>query len=212
MSTASPAVLRIPVARRRRSLRIPGLLALGALVLALVLSYIGTNVYASVAQNDLEARFDRALGEWSGLDPLARGSIAYAQGDPIARLIVPEIALDVIVAEGATPAIMRRAPGHLTGSATPGDEGVAIVTANRFAFGSFFSRLGSLSVGDRLLTESALGRTTYTITEVRTVPRSRLDLSTDSTQRVLVLFAAARMWGGSDRIVVRAVAEEAPKP
>ncbi|MGH2728201.1 MAG: sortase domain-containing protein, partial [Actinomycetota bacterium] len=145
--------------RRRRSLRVPGLLTVGAIVLALVLAYIGTNIYASVAQRDLEARLDRSLGEWSALDPLARSSIAYAQGDPIARLIVPEIALDVIVAEGSTPAIMRRAPGHLPGSVTPGDEGVAIVTANRFGFGSFFSRLGSLSVGDHLLTESALGRT-----------------------------------------------------
>lgn len=211
MSTASPAVLRIPKARRRRSLRVPGLLTLGALVLALVLAYIGTNIYASVAQQDLEAQFERSLAEWSTLDPLARSSIAYTQGDPIARLIVPEIALDVIVAEGATPAIMRRAPGHLPGTVAPGDEGVTILTANRFGFGSFFSRLGSLSEGDHILTESALGRTTYTIAEVRTVPASRLDLSPDSSERVLVLFASSRMWGGSDRIVVRAVAEEAPK-
>ncbi len=209
--SASPAVLRIP-AVRRRSVRVPGLITVGAIALALVLGYIGTNVYASLAQRDLEARLDASLAEWATLDPLARSSLVYAQGDPVARLVVPEIALDVIVAEGATPPIMRRGPGHLAGSATPGDEGVAIVTANRFGFGSFFSRLGNLSVGDHILTESALGRTTYTITEVRTVPVSQLDLSTDSTQRVLVLFAGARMWGGSDRIVVRAMAEEAPRP
>jgi sortase A len=107
---------------------------------------------------------------------------------------------------------MRRSPGHLPGSATPGDEGVAIVTANRFGFGSFFFRLNGLSAGDRIVTESALGRTTYTVTEVRTVPADRLDLSTDSTQRVLLLFGSARMWGGSDRIVVRAVAEGASQP
>ena len=112
-----------------------------------------------------------ALERWAPLDPMERSSIAFATGDPVARLIAPDIGLDVVVAEGATPSVMRRAPGHLPGSATPGEQGVAMVTANRFGFGSFFSRLGR---PDRSAIASSrspsLGRTTYTVVEVRSVP------------------------------------------
>lgn len=206
--SATPLTLSMP---RSRSLKVPGLIVAGVILLALVLGYVGTNVYASLGQRDLAARMDHAIANWASLDPPARSSVAYGTGDPVARLLAPAIGLDVVVAEGATPAVMRRAPGHLPGSVTPGAEGVAIVTANRFGFGSFFSRLGNLAEGDQLVTESALGRTTYTVIEVRTVAADRLDLTTDSNQRVLMLFGSARMWGGPDRLVIRAVAQEAPR-
>jgi sortase A len=209
--SATTAAIRVP-ATARRSLGMPALIVAGVLLAALILAYIATNVYASLGQRDLEERLDGAMTAWTSLDPAARSTLAYASGDPVARLIAPAIGLDVVVAEGATPAIMRRAPGHLPGTATPGDSGVAIVTANRFGFGSFFFRLDNLATGDRLVTESAFGRTTYTVTEVRTVAAERLDLNTDSPARVLVLFGSARLWGGSDRVVVRAIADGAPQP
>ncbi|MEX2556189.1 MAG: sortase [Actinomycetota bacterium] len=207
--SATPLTLSMPA--RSRSLKVPGLIIAGVITAALVLGYVGTNVYASLAQRGLDRRMNAAVSSWASLDPLARSSVAYGTGDPVARLIVPAIGLDVVVAEGATPAVMRRAPGHLPGSVTPGAEGVAIVTANRLGFGSFFSRLGNLAEGDQIVTQSALGRTTYTVIEVRTMSADRLDLATDSTQRVLVLFGNARMWGGPDRLVIRAVASEAPR-
>jgi LPXTG-site transpeptidase (sortase) family protein len=207
--SATPLTLSMPA--RSRSLKVPGLIVAGVITAALVLGYVGTNVYASLGQRDLDRKMDSAIANWASLDPLARTSVAYGTGDPVARLMAPAIGLDVVVAEGATPSVMRRAPGHLPGSVTPGAEGVAIVTANRLGFGSFFSRLGNLAEGDQIVTQSALGRTTYTVIEVRTVSADRLDLTTDSTQRVLVLFGSARMWGGPDRLVIRAVAQEAPR-
>jgi len=62
-------------------------------------------------------------------------------------------------------------------------------------------------VGDEIVVQSAIGRTTYTVTEVSVVPEDQLDLTTDSTDRVLVLFASNRLWGGGDRLVVRALAD-----
>jgi sortase A len=207
--TAAPMTLTAPA--RPRSLKVPALVVAGVITIALVVSYMATNVYTSLAQRTLDGRMADALERWAPLDPIERSSIAFATGDPVARLVASDIGLDVVVAEGATPSIMRRAPGHLPGSATPGEQGVAVVTANRFGFGSFFSRLGALTLGDRIVTESIFGRTTYTVVEVRTVPAARLDLTTDSNDRVLMLFGSARVWGGPDRIIVRAVAGEAPR-
>jgi sortase A len=206
VSAADLAVAASP-ARRARPPRRAALLVAG-LAVALLGSYLGSNTYASLGQRELEGRLDALLQRAARMDPVDRSSLSYAPGDPIARLVVPAIGLDVVVVEGTTPALMRRGPGHLPGSAVPGEQGVAIVTGNRLGFGGFFQRLDQLQVGDRILVRSALGSTAYTVTERSVVPADRLDLATDSEKRVLVLFASAHLWGGSDRLVIRAVAEE----
>lgn len=207
--SASSAALQLRPARAGRSLRAPLIVMAVALAGVLVASYVGTNVYASFAQRDLGRRMDALLERAGAMDPIRRSALTYAPGDPIAYLSIPSIGLDVVVAEGATPSVMRRGPGHLAGSAVPGENGVAIVSGNRFGFGSYFLRLDRIEVGDEIVTQSALGRTTYTVIEARVVAADRLDLGTDSPERVLVLFGASRMWGGPDRIVVRAVAGDA---
>ena len=204
--SATAAAMPVRIATRRRFPVLPALITAGSLVAALILSFVGSNLWTSVQQRGLERRFDSAAASWARLDPAARSSLTFAPGDPIARIGIGTIGLDAIVVEGATPAIMRRGPGHLPGSATPGEPGVAIITANRIAFGGFFLRLDRLEVGDRILTESPFGRTTYTVSEIRRVPAEQLDLATDSSQRVLMLIGSSRLVGGSDRLVVRAVA------
>jgi sortase A len=208
--SASPAAIRVPAARRARRARPPRALVIGvvSVVALLVVAYVGSNVSASISQRGLERRFDAAAARWETLDPVARSSLTYAQGDPIARLAIPSIGLDTIVVEGATPALMRRGPGHLPASVTPGENGVAIITANRFGFGSFFLRIDRLSPGDRITAFSALGTTTYQVDSVRLASQDSMDLTVESTERVLVLFGSSRLWGGSDRIVVRALAVE----
>lgn len=208
--SASPAAIGVPAARRARRVRPPRALVIGALsvVALLVVSYVGSNVLASIGQRGLERRFDAAAQRWASLDPIARSSVTYAPGDPVARVSIPSIGFDSIVVEGATPSIMRKGPGHLPASATPGENGVSIVTANRFGFGSFFLRIDRLSPGDEIVAYSAIGTTRYLVDSVRVVPADSMDLAVDSPARVLVLFGSSRLWGGSDRIVVRALAVE----
>lgn len=203
--SATAAVMPAPVVSRRRFAVRPFVIAAVVLIASLVLTFVGSNVWTSVKQRGLVRRFDAAAAKWASLDPVGRSSVTFSPGDPIARMSIATIGLDAIVVEGATPAIMRRAPGHLVGSATPGDAGVAIITANRFGFGGFFLRLGRLAVGDRIVTASTFGTTTYTVTEVRTVPEGQLDLQTDSSRRVLMLVGSSSLVGGSDRLVVTAV-------
>jgi sortase A len=203
----SAAAATIPARMSRRGIPVRRLLIVaGALLAALVLAFVGTNAWTSIQQRSLEDRFDAAAASWATLDAAGRSSLTFAPGEPVARIGIASIGLDAIVVEGATPSLMRRAPGHLAGSATPGESGIAIITANRIGFGGFFLRLDRLAVGDRIVTESAFGTTTYTVTEVRTIPATQLDLRTDSSRRVLMLIGSSRLAGGSDRLVVTAVA------
>ena len=206
--SASPVAIAAPRVRRPARRRTIAIIASLVVVVALIGVYVGSNAWASIQQDSLRKRFDVAAARWEKMDPLARSSVQYTEGAPIARIAIASIGLDAVVAEGTTTSVMHRAPGHLVSSATPGESGVAIITGNRFGFGSFFLRLDRVSVGDKIVTQSAIGRTTYTVTQIDVVPADQLDLTTDSTDRVLMLFASDRLWGGSDRLVIHALADQ----
>jgi sortase A len=78
-------------------------------------------------------------------------SIAVAAGAPVARLRIPRIGLDAIVLEGVEDSELNAGPGHLPGSALPGEPGNAVISAHR---DRHFSRLGELQVGDTITTET----------------------------------------------------------
>jgi LPXTG-site transpeptidase (sortase) family protein len=205
VSAAAAAMPARTAAPRRFPVR-PFVIAAVSLLAALVLAFIGSNAWASWQQRDLSRRFEAAMTSWANLDPVGRSEVTVKAGAPLARIGIPSIGLDAIVVEGATPAAMRRAPGHVPGSAIPGEAGVALITSNRFGFGGFFLRLDRIAVDDRIVVESPFGETVYTVTEVDTVPVTQLPRDADSAQRVLVLFGSSRVVGGSDRLVVKAVA------
>jgi sortase A len=204
--SATAAAMPARTATPRRFPVRPFVIAAVSLLAALVLAFIGSNAWASWQQRDLSRRFEAAMASWANLDALGRSDVTAEAGAPIARIGIPSIGLDAIVVEGATPAAMRRAPGHVPGSAIPGEAGVALITGNRFGFGGFFLRLDRVAVDDRIVVESPFGETVYTVTEVDTIPVTQLALDADSAQRVLVLFGSSRVLGGSDRLVVKAVA------
>lgn len=200
--SATAAVMAAGRRRTRRAGR-AWLVAL-ALPALLVGAYVTTNVQASLAQRDLRDRWEATLEATRGIDPVAAARHRYAPGDPVARLVVPAIGLDAIVVEGADPTEMRRGPAHLPLSAIPGEDGIAILTGNRFGFGGFFADVDRLRPGDRIRVETIAGAHTFVVRSVDVVPVERLDLRTTGTGPALVLFASARRWGGADRIVIRA--------
>ena len=76
---------------------------------------------------------------------------AVAPGAPIARLLIPRLGLDEIVLEGVDGNSLNAGPGHLPGSAFPGEPGNSVISAHR---DRHFARLGAIEVGDTIMTES----------------------------------------------------------
>ena len=85
-------------------------------------------------------------------------------GAPVARLIIPSIDLDEIVLEGSDE--LNAGPGHVSGSAFPGESGNAVITGER---DRHFSHLDALSAGDTIVTESGLSRDTWIVVRKRIV-------------------------------------------
>lgn len=76
---------------------------------------------------------------------------AVAPGAPVARLLIPRLGLDEIVLEGVDGNSLNAGPGHLIGSAFPGERGNSVISAHR---DRHFARLGAIEVGDTIVTES----------------------------------------------------------
>ena len=84
----------------------------------------------------------------------------YAIGAPIARLSIPRLDMSMVVAEGITDSVLRRAVGHLPGTAGPGENGNVAIAGHR---DTFFRGLEGLRVGDSILLEGPGGRHRYQV-------------------------------------------------
>lgn len=73
-------------------------------------------------------------------------SLLRSGSDPVTgRLEIPSVHISVMVAEGASPQVLRLAVGHVPGTALPGESGNVVLAAHR---DTFFRRLGELKSGD----------------------------------------------------------------
>jgi sortase A len=105
---------------------------------------------------------------------LARRSVALesdrsgpiAPGSPVARLVIPRLQIDEIVLEGVDDFTLNAGPGHLPGSAFPGERGNAIISAHR---DRHFARLGEIRVGDTLRSESGANVERWVVISKRVV-------------------------------------------
>ena len=130
--------------------------------------------------------------------------LTVARGVPVARLVIPRLALDEIVVEGVGEAELYAGPGHMAGSALPGERGNSVVSAHR---DRHFRSLGRVVVGDTIHTESDAGDVAWTVTRLRVVAADAPVLRTSRTP-VLTLTTCwpIRYFGSApDRLIVEAV-------
>ena len=92
--------------------------------------------------------------------------VAMVPGAPVARLVIPRLLLDEIVFEGVDDDALNAGPGHLPGSAFPGEAGNAVISAHR---DRHFSRLGEAQVGDTIITESGAHEERWVVVSTRVV-------------------------------------------
>ena len=181
------------------------LITVGALVL------VGSG--ASVARGAL-AR-DAARTRWAELEAqraatgaraMVAGGTGWAAvpGAPVARLLIPRLGLDEVVVEGIGDDALRAGPGHMTGSALPGEPGNSVISAHR---DRHFRPLGGLVVGDTVITESGTGPVRWVVSRIRVVTADAPALLTTATP-VLTLTTCwpIRYFGSApDRLIAEAV-------
>ena len=117
----------------------------------------GRGVYihakAHLAQVLLHMAWDRTRATGTASKPWP-----WADTHPVARLVAPGQDADVLVLAGASGRTLAFGPGHLDGSAQPGDPGNAVITAHRDTHFRFLKDAGT---GDLIVVERADGATRH---------------------------------------------------
>lgn len=108
----------------------------------------------------------------------------WADTWPVARLQVPMQNVDLFVLAGAQGNSLAFGPGHMHGTALPG-EGFSVIGGHR---DTHFGFLQHLVTGDEISVESATGsRVIYQVRHVEVVDSTRTPLGIDPQRKGLVL-------------------------
>ena len=132
----------------------------------------------------------------------------WADTYPLAKLMIPKLNKDFIVLKGSTGATLAFAPGHLTGTAMPDEDGHIVLSAHR---DTHFSRLGEMHVGDMLQLETQTGEIRKFIIQETLIINSQVDsLWVDHSRNHLTLITCypfdAIQAGGPLRFRIDAIA------
>jgi sortase A len=171
---------------RRRLIRIAGtlLIAAGVLTLAWVVVVWRwqdpfTAVYTHIEQTRLAHAYDRRAAAFAPHVPAhadaasVRRSVAAEaadygrslhRGDPIGRLKIGRIGLDIVVVQGTDDGSLRKGPGHYAASGLPGLGRLIYVAGHRTTFLAPFAYINDIRVGDYVTFEVPYGTFHYRVT------------------------------------------------
>jgi sortase A len=177
----------------------------------------GRYAIGAVQRQDARRAWDES--EARALVALARRSATVhdagkiGHGVPVARLTIPRLGLDEIVVEGVDDYALNAGPGHLPGSAFPGERGNSVISAHR---DRHFATLGEVQVGDSLFTESGTERMTWVVIAKRVIDADAPALfnTRDATLTLTTCWPIRYLGTAPERLLVTAkpVASEAEPP
>ena len=181
----------LPVLRRRRRLVVLGLIAVVAVLLAQHLCGV---LMADQRQRHLA-------------NELLTPDSDIGAGEAAMLVQIPEIGMNLVVAEGASSSELRGGPGRVIGSARVADGGNVVVLGRKLRFGAPFGRLDELAVGTPIVVRDRGGMIrSYTVSAVERVPDDDAGPLANGQDR-LTLITRGPGWLADDRLVVVAGAD-----
>ncbi|MDQ3067850.1 MAG: sortase [Actinomycetota bacterium] len=205
----------------RRFARIAGTLmivsGIGALAWTLtVWQWQDPLTYATnrLEQRTLGQAFDRRLDEGGAAlasagpasvsKSAARWRKSSSRGDAVARIRIPAIGLDAVVANGTDTNTLKRGPGRYLGSAMPGEKELVYIAGHRTTHGAPFSRIDRLKQGDTVSLELPYGTFEYAITGHRIVAATETSVLKSKGYEQLALQACHPRFFATQRIIAYA--------
>jgi sortase A len=186
--------------KKGRFLMIAGvsLILAGLLTVAGIYGYIYyTNRRAHSAQQALFRQWDERAAP--------SGSTDFSVGDGIARIMASRIGLDAIVVELSgldDSENLKRGPGHIPGTAYPGQPGNMVVSGHRTTYGAPFRHIEQLQSGDEIMVMTGDNLYTYTVYDQRIVAPTDLTVLEQGGEPKLTLTACHPWYSAAQRIVV----------
>ena len=129
---------------------------------------------------------------------------SFSPGSAIGRIEIARIGIDVIIAEGIDGRTLRRAVGHIPGTALPGEAGNVGIAGHR---DTFFRALEGVRPGDEITLTTRYGGYRYRVDSARVVPPDDVGVLRDSGGALLTLVTCYPFYyvgPAPQRFVVRA--------
>lgn len=178
-----------PVFRRPRLLLVGNILiAAGAVLLLRLASHVATGVRGQSAAIP------------AGPVPVSlpsRPAVRPAEGQPLGRLEVPRLGIDLVVFEGTSESTLRKGPGHLSSTPWPDSDatGNCVIAGHR---DSFFRRLAKARKDDVVRWHGPSGTSTYRLEKRRIVrPEDLSVIAPASDPRLTLITCFPFDWTGS---------------
>lgn len=109
----------------------------------------------------------KASNESRGLVRVSKSTTAPELGAPVAIVEIGDLQLQQVAIEGSTSSHTQTGPGHVSGTAAPGQPGNAVLVGRRLGFGAPFDRLAELEPGASILITTTQGQVVYVVDSVR---------------------------------------------
>ena len=114
----------------------------------------------------------------------AAPSAHLAFGDIVGRVAIPRVGVSAMVREGDDAMTLRRAVGHIPGTALPGAKGNAALAGHR---DTFFRGLRNIRNGDEIVVSTPGGDAHYVVKSTRIVDPSEVSVLAPTQGSVLTL-------------------------
>jgi sortase A len=157
-------------------------------------------------------------------EPVARPGAEGQPGEPVpvsldlgegfAVLHVPSLEdyEPWVVVEGTSTADLKNGPGHIPGTALPGELGNVVISGHRTTYGAPFQRFGDLADGHTVVLETRDGWFTYTVRQTSIVLPSAVEVTfpvpgepdAEPTERLLTLTTCHPQYSARERLIVQA--------
>ncbi|MDQ6748540.1 MAG: class D sortase, partial [Candidatus Dormibacteraeota bacterium] len=184
----------------------------GAISLAV---YAGSNAaYDATTQTELSGAWDRThhastpptatsngAGALGGAFQVQRPRLAV--GQPLAKMRVPAVDWSGVVLEGSDDRVLSGGPGHLVGTAYPGEPDNVVVSNHN----TYSMQFAKLKTGDQIILDSDYGSFTYRVTGFRVVSAGDRSVTAHTARASLTFTTCYPLWAGafaSQRYVIGA--------
>ena len=152
------------------------MLTLWALVLFVVFAVVLIAVEPMFQQReqslllaDYRTATQKAANQSTGLAGVETATTAPEFGSGVGILEIGAIPLQQVIVEGASAPILQNGPGHVPGTAGPGQPGNSVIVGRSTLFGAPFGDLSAVDDDDLIAITTTQGQAVYRVVETGTV-------------------------------------------
>jgi sortase A len=130
--------------------------------------------------------------------------LTSGEGDPLGRIIVPRLGLNMIFVDGTSTSSLERGPGRDLETTMPGEGRLVYIAGHRTTYLAPFAHIDSLRRGDRITLEVPYATFVYAVTREIVVPANDLSVLRLGHRELLALQACHPRFFATHRYIVYA--------